>query len=155
MHPVALLFGLACGGALIASMRGGSAIAQVFALLLGIVWASANVLWLLDAMWLLPLVDLPLACLSYAIWRGDEQRWQAWLAGAYAARLTVHAVATFGLNDTIYKHLINALFLAALIAVAWEGAIKDGIGVCMGRIRRLRDLYARLPSQAFRLSVDG
>jgi hypothetical protein len=139
MHPVALLFGLACGGALIASMRGGSAMAQVLALLLGIVWASANILWLLDAMAWLPLVDLPLACLTYAVWYDERRGWQASLATIYAIRLPLHLLSDMGaVGDTTYKHLINALFLAALVSVAWEGGIADLASGCRRWLRRLR-----------------
>ncbi len=143
MEPVALIFGLACAGAFAASVRSGSAVAQVLALMLGSIWAGANILWLIDGLAWLCVAELPLALIGYVAWYDGRQRWRAAFAAIYAIRLPVHAMAALGiLADIQYKHLINGLFLAALIAIAWEGGIADLVAGCRRAVRRLRLLLA-------------
>ena len=136
MHPVAIIFGFACLGAIVASVRVKSRSAQVMALLLSMVWADANILWLIDGVRFLPLLDAPIAALACVTWWHGRQSWQFYAAATYSARLPLHALGEWGVIDLGTHHnAINALFLASLVAIAWKGGIADVV-VAWGRIVR-------------------
>lgn len=126
MHPVAALFGLASLGACLAALRSNSGAAQVLALSMAIVWACANQLAILRGVHLLPLVDLPTALSAYVVWFDGRKPWQAWACVLFSLRLPLHLFAAWGgIAWVTYLHTINALFLGALIAIAWTGGLNE------------------------------
>jgi hypothetical protein len=138
MEPVALVFGLACVGCMALSTRAPGRAPLFCATLLTGLWAAANVLWLLNAMEALPLLDLPVACLALVLWHERGRDWQASLSAVLAARMVLHLVGQWGVIGIVaYLHTANALFLAALAAVSWTGGI-DELCARIGRFCRVR-----------------
>jgi len=138
MHWSALLLGLASAGAVALACRSRLATAQTLGLAMVIVWAAANMLVLLGRVDLIAMLDLPIAMAGYAVWHERQERWQAWFAGLYALRLPLHVLGAWGSVDWIvYVHSINALYVAALIAIAWKGGVGDAIDYCRRRLRRV------------------
>lgn len=132
------LFGLACVGAIVATARGSSSAARIMALLLTGLWAGANHLALSGGIEALALLDLPVAVAAFALWFERREAWQAWLVVAMTARLLAHPLGVNGpLDWAVYLHTINALFLASLIAVAWNGGVRDVVDYCVRSLHRV------------------
>lgn len=130
-------------------MRSGNGAAQFLALSMSVVWACANQLAVLRGVHLLPLVDLPTALATYVVWFDGRREWQAWACALFGLRLPLHLFAAWGSVAWVtYLHTINALFLGALIAIAWTGGVKDVVGKCIRYLRGLRDAVASCPALA-------
>ena len=144
VEPVAILFGLACLGAVALAMRSGSLAAVLSAWAMVSVWAAANLLWLHDASKLIPLIDLPMACAAFAVWYSGRKPWQRALLIIYVSRMVLHLTypGSGEAGEIAYFHILNVSFLAALVAISWEGGINDAIGDCLRRVRRVRLLLA-------------
>jgi len=156
MEPIAILFGLACLGAVVLAMRSGSVAAVLSAWAMVSVWAASNLLWLSDQSRLIPLVDLPMASIAFSIWYAGRQKWQAALLAIYASRMVLHLTypGSGESGEIAYFHVLNTTFIAALVAISWKGGIDAAIGNCVRGIRRLRLLLAGDSSLA-RAEVDN
>jgi hypothetical protein len=144
VHPVAAILGLACLGTVALAMRSDSVAAVLLAWAMVSVWAAANLLWLSDASKWIPLVDLPAASLAFATWYAGRQSWQRALFIIYGARMLLHLTypGSGGYGEIAYFHVLNATFLAALVAISWKGGIDAAIGYCMRGVRGLCVLLA-------------
>lgn len=143
MHPAALLLGLACGGALVCAIRRGCIIATLFAWSMVSVWAAANLAWQGLALAYMPWVELPVAAAAYAVWETYGERWQGWFSWITGARMFLWTMYPgVGMpGEAAFLHVLNATFLAALVAISWKGGA-DAIGDCLSGLRRLRVLVA-------------
>lgn len=138
MEPEAIIFGLATFAALRLSLR-GSALSQACAWALVVVYGAANVLWEAYALAWLPFVDLPVAMGFYVALMVRPSAWTFCAAVSFAFRMPLHIAGEWGLLPLgQYLHWINAAFLAALIAVSWEGGV-HALSDCVRYLRRVRD----------------
>lgn len=136
MQPEAVIFGCATFAALLLSLR-GSVVSQGCAWALVAVYGAANLLWEAYALDWLPLVDLPAAMLFYAVLIVRPSMWALCLAVVFAFRLPLHVAADWGVMPMVpYLYWINAAFLAALIAVSWEGGAHAFRGL-LGAVYRI------------------
>lgn len=143
MHPIAILFGAASFGSAAFSFREDAA-AHGMAWLMVIVWAGANVLWLHHDMHLLALLDLPVAMFAYALLMIQPSGWRFVVATAFAFRMTLHIPGAWGMMPVeTYLHSINAAFLAALVAISWEGG-RRAFNDTVDRVRRVRGFRRRM-----------
>lgn len=139
MNEVTALFGFACLGAL--AFTSGTRACLAWAMVC--VWSAANLLWLHDLNDYLPLIDLPMAVTGYILMLDRPEGWRVPFAAAFGLRMPLHVgVAWQCLSFEAYAHIINAAFLAALVAISWEGGSRV-FGDCLWYIRRLRGLVAQ------------
>lgn len=131
----AVIIGLACIGALVASRRGGFMHLLVWGLVA--VYVAAGALWRFDLLAMLPMIELPVAMAAYgrAAWTGRTR--DALLCAVVVSRLPLHLVAD-ALPYSTYAHLLNASFVAALAVASWNRGMSDAIGTCLHWVRGLR-----------------
>lgn len=143
MHPVAIIFVCACIGSLAVTASGDRA-THSMSIMMAILCACANMLWLSDQMSALPLFDLPVAMVTYALLCISPTKQRFVVAVAFAFRVTLHVPGQWGMIPLdLYLHWINAAFLAALVAISWEGGRRAFVGTC-GRFRHLERLVRRV-----------
>lgn len=155
MHPVAVLFLLACLGTIAMAWRAQSIAAVSLAWSMVSVWAATNLAWLSVSFDMVPLIDLPVAMAAYALWHEDRSPWLAWFSAIYGARLFLHLLypGPGGVGEAAFFHVYNLTFIAALVAISWKGGA-DAIGDCLRGLRRLRSLLAANP-RAFAAAEVG
>jgi hypothetical protein len=73
MWVMPILFGIGCAVAVMAAARSSDAYARPFAYALAAVWALANAAWWINALWLLPVLDLALGIMVLRSGRGILQ----------------------------------------------------------------------------------
>lgn len=153
MHSAVALLGLACAGTLVLSMRTGIA-AALMAWAMVSLWAGSNLMWIAGASDLLPLMTLPIACASFALWYEEREEWQRVLLAILAGRMLLHCShPTMGSpEEAVHFHLLNATYLAALVAISWKGGA-DAIGDCLRGLRRLRSLLAADSRSSFAAEI--
>lgn len=144
MEPVSLIFLAACCGAITFTSRDGGAL-HWLAWGMAAIWAAANLAWLYGRLDALPLFDLPMAMASYALLCVEPRPAHYAVATAFAFRMTLHLPGAWGMMPVdIYLHWINAAFLAALVAISWEGGRRVFDRLC-GHFRRFLVQMARHP----------
>lgn len=127
MDPKVAILGLACLGALLAIRRSG---VLLLALGMAALWCEANLLYAVDALAWLPVVELPVAMAGYAAWQ--LRMVTAVFPALMTTRLVLHVVAA-SLPFVLYANALNALYLLALLVLTWEGGAGD---VVMDAVRR-------------------
>lgn len=144
MHPVAIIFGAACVGSLVVT-RAESRLTRGMAVMMAVLFCCANLLWVTNRMDALPLFDLPIAMAAYALLCLAPDRTRFVVAVAFAFRITLHVPGQWGMIPLdLYLHWINAAFLAALVAISWEGGRRAFVGT-FSRFRHLERLVRRVP----------
>lgn len=144
MHPVAIIFGAACAGSLLVTRR-EDRLTRGMSVMMAILFCCANLLWLNNRMDALPLFDLPIGMASYALLCLAPDRTRFVVAVAFAFRITLHVPGQWGMIPLeLYYHWINAAFLAALVAISWEGGRRAIVGT-FSRFGYLERLVRRVP----------
>lgn len=121
MDPKVAILGLACLGTLFAIRRDS---VKLLGLGMAAVWCEANLLWTMDALEWLPVIELPVAMMGYAAWQFRSI--SVAFPALWSARLLLHVIAGL-LPFGLYAHILNGLYLAALAVLAWEGGIGDAV----------------------------
>lgn len=121
MDPKVAILGLACLGALFAIRRDS---VRLLCLGMAAVWCEANLLWQIDALEWLPVIELPVAMAGYAAWQ--LRTISVAFAGIWTVRLMLHVIAV-SLPFVLYAHALNGLYLAALAVLTWEGGVRDAV----------------------------
>lgn len=139
---VPVLAGLACAVSAWRAHRSGSHAARFLALGTGFIWAFANLGWLCNALWLLPVGDVLVGVGAFALARQDGPRWVAAYADLMGVRLILHVLnsATGQAFQISYFHALNATFAGLIVAVGISGG---GNGARTGRFDRLLDSLGR------------
>jgi len=137
MFVMPVLFGIACAVATWFAAQADTKEPLFAAMLLACVWAAANLLWLTDTLWGLPLLDLAVGACAVLIWMRNDEAWAVQLFMLAYFRVTAHALDYLTLHEFLvpYIHCINALFAAQLYVVAENGGA-NGAG-------RILDFYNR------------
>ncbi len=144
MHPIAIIFGAACVGSLLVTRR-EDWLTRGMSVMMAILFCCANLLWLNNRMDALPLFDLPIAMSSYALLCLAPDRTRFVVAAAFAFRITIHVPGQWGMIPLeMYYHWINAAFLAALVAISWEGGRRAIVGT-ISRFRSVERVVCGVP----------
>lgn len=116
-------------------------------------WAGANLCWLSNNLWALPLLDLFLGGIAIVLWWVAPAAWLRFYTNMIAARLILHVldVLTGHAFTVPYINALNATFAAMLVAVAYPG----GWNGCRRLLRGVRRLGGFLPSTAQRGMIGG
>ena len=144
MHPVAVIFVIACIGSL-AVTASEDCCTRFMSIMMAILCASANVLWLYDRMDMLPFFDLPIAMVAYALLCVYQTKKWFIVSVVFAFRVTLHVPGQWGMIPvSLYLHWINAAFLVALLAISWEGGQRAFVGT-FSRFSDMVRLVRRVP----------
>lgn len=149
---VPVLAGLACAVSALCAHRSGSHAARVLALGTGFIWATLNLGWLCNALWLFPIADLLVAIVAVGLSWLDRSIWLRTYVHLMALRLILHVLdgLTAQAFQIAYFHTLNATFAGLIVAVSLSGGITHGRTV-FHRLRGVR----RPVSAAQREVSDG
>ncbi|WP_125960334.1 hypothetical protein [Sphingomonas sp. ABOLF] len=131
-----VLFGLACAVTIMRAAPDNCRLAM--ALALAELWAVANLAYAIDALVLLPVLDLLVAMVAASM--RTHATWVNVLLMLVGARLAAHILYGFGwLDFGVWAHGLNIAFAAQLAIVATSEGERDGArrrcGVLLRRIR--------------------
>lgn len=146
MDAMPFLFGLGCAACLWCAVRSRDPDAKMLAGALTIMWALTNTAWLLDALWVFPLIDLTAGILGLHLWGVRRAVWLDAFCRTIFVRLVLHILDGLTGHAFLvpYLHALNATFAWMLVLVASSGGghgILD-FDILRGRFRRLRSLWA-------------
>src|SRR4051812_6640491 len=88
MDLLPVLFGIACC-LTVALARGGMRL--LLSVLLAESWAISNIGWQWNALALYPILDLVTACVAFALWHENKERWLGMFTYVAASQLVLHA----------------------------------------------------------------
>lgn len=122
--------------------------ARIVAAYLVAVWALANAAWLVDMLWVLPVVDLGLGLALVTLWWATRASWVALVADAVAIRLMLHVLDTLTAHvfEVAYIHALNATFAWMLVVVALSGGGHAADTLLRG-LRRIRASLSASPAR--------
>lgn len=153
MDAIPFLFGLGCAAAYWCAAQSRDPDAKVLAAALILMWALMNVAWLLDAMWVFPLIDLGAGVAGMRLWWMRRTNWAAIFVKTSFVRLELHVLDSLTGHAFLvsYIHALNATFVWMLLAVAYPGG-----GYASDTLfRRLRRVGAVLSATPARGVSDG
>lgn len=124
-HVVPALLAAGCLLAMWLTARRGDRFAFAASVMMAGVWVVANLLWLHNALNLLPLVDLTFGSVVLLMWVERPSAWAAQVVTLTFLRHAAHAVneLTHYAFTVPYIHALNALFAAQLFVIATPGGI--------------------------------
>jgi hypothetical protein len=144
MHAATLVFAGACLAAGALSLLVKDRVAAYFCLALLGLCGGATLLWQINALQFVPMLDLPIAIGSYIAWRENPTEWRPAFAAIMALRLPVHVAGDYlgQAQQIAYYHTVNATFLAALGVLA-SGGITNVANRCERFVFRICGGVAR------------
>jgi hypothetical protein len=138
MHIVPVLCGIGCVAAFGVATYSRDADARRLALLLCGTWAAANLLWLLNILEYLPVLDWLIGVQAVVISATRSDKWVRLFIWVIALRLTLHVVDYLTGHAFLvqYIHGLNATFALLLMAVSYAGGC-HARDTMLGHLHRL------------------
>lgn len=156
MWTVPILCGIGCAVALLVTAFSRDSDAIILAIAMGAVLVIANILWLTNQLWAMPVLDWYLGWLAVTIWWSAGTKEAAILVHLVIVRLAAHAIDTLTGHAYLVTYLwvLNIAFaLQLLVIISWGGRIGQLLDFGARCLRRLGG--ALLPSSALRRLNNG
>lgn len=124
MYTVPALLGIACLISMWVAAQSRDPDAVLITRLLAVLWIAANLLWWMDALWLLPAFDWIIGMLSLTmlLW-GSGASWLGVIVQLIMVRLVFHALDYLTGHGAFvtYAHFLNVTYAGLLFAAASSG----------------------------------